>query len=218
MDWKAFVAVLCTALLTNLVNYLKAHPVEEITEDGATAAGSSSSSSTVAKVGLFFLADSLVMALAGCSMTRERMTISTPAVYAITTDAGGAVHSNLVSAATVTNRVKKERIWLPEGYALRLEQDVWGINVTPYDPTSQSAKVQAGVIATRATWLPSSTNELHTLPMTAQSKVNNKAVPFFMSAGGQFTSGEVRSEQTDTNATATAIVPGTPNDQTNGQK
>lgn len=32
MGWRSFIAVLCTALLTNLGSYLMKHPVEEITD------------------------------------------------------------------------------------------------------------------------------------------------------------------------------------------
>lgn len=30
MHWQAFLAVLCTSLLTNLLNFLKQHPIESI--------------------------------------------------------------------------------------------------------------------------------------------------------------------------------------------
>ena len=33
MHWKAFVAVLCTSLLTNGLTFLKDHPIETIKED-----------------------------------------------------------------------------------------------------------------------------------------------------------------------------------------
>ena len=66
-------------------------------------------------------------------------------------------------------------------------------------------------------WLPTSTNELHAASMTASGSINNKAVPFWMAANGQFTAGPSQvSNVTDTNgpnANAGAIVPGTPSNQ-----
>lgn len=32
MSWKSFTAVLCTALLTNLLNFLRQHPVEAVVD------------------------------------------------------------------------------------------------------------------------------------------------------------------------------------------
>lgn len=32
MSWKSFVAVFCASMLTNLGNYLKTHPIEEISD------------------------------------------------------------------------------------------------------------------------------------------------------------------------------------------
>lgn len=36
MHWRAFVAVLCTSLLTNLLTYLKDHPVDGLPDDTKT--------------------------------------------------------------------------------------------------------------------------------------------------------------------------------------
>jgi len=143
----------------------------------------------------------------GCTITRDRTTINTPAVYNVTCDANGRLQTNLVSAASVSTQVHKDRLWLPEGYNFTVEQDVFGINVTPFDPTSTSAKVQAGVISTRARWTPTSTNNLFAPPITDQVDVDNKAIPFWLRASGQFTSGQVSSSQSDTNATSQAIIP-----------
>lgn len=161
-------------------------------------------------ISLSMLAGLLVPALllsAGCTMTREKTTINTPAVYNVTKDASGALQTNLVSAASVTTQIHKERMWLPDGYNLTLEQDVFGINVTPLDPSSTSAKVQAGVVSTRARWTPTATNNLFSPPITDQVDVDNKAIPFWLRASGQFTSGQVSSSQSDTNATSEAIIP-----------
>jgi hypothetical protein len=36
MDWKSFIAVLCTSMITNLGNFLKQHPVESISFETST--------------------------------------------------------------------------------------------------------------------------------------------------------------------------------------
>jgi len=38
MNWKSFVAVLCTALLTNLGSYLKTHSVDDLPDNGGASA------------------------------------------------------------------------------------------------------------------------------------------------------------------------------------
>lgn len=61
MHWKAFLAVLCTSLLTNLLTYLKDHPVDAISDTVFTTR------EQVTKVGLILLCCfSPMVAVSGC--------------------------------------------------------------------------------------------------------------------------------------------------------
>jgi hypothetical protein len=154
--------------------------------------------------------------LAGCELTKSQTTINTPAVYNVTKDATGAVQTNLVSPASVTSEVKKERLWLPDGYALMLEQDLVGIDVECSSPSSATAlpNVKFGQVHGSQRWLPTSTNQIYAPSLSVSGSADNKAVPFWVSNKGAFTSGNARTTQeTDTNGVSSensAIVPGTP--------
>jgi len=80
---------------------------------------------TLLAVGLL----SAVLLQTGCALTRETTTINTPAVYNVSKDASGVLQTNLVSAASTTSTVKKERLYLPEGYALMMEDDMFGMKI-----------------------------------------------------------------------------------------
>jgi hypothetical protein len=159
----------------------------------------------------------LAFGLTGCSITTQHTTINTPAVYNVAKDATGAWSTNLVSAASVTTSDKKERLWLPEGYALLVEDDMWGIDLEMTSPSSQLPNIKSGIHHGSMRWLPTSTNQLYAASMSASGTIDNKAVPFLMAAQGQFTAGNAHvANATSTNgisADAGAIVPGTPNTQ-----
>jgi hypothetical protein len=65
MSWQSFVAVLCSALLTNLMNWLAKHPIESIVEDTAPRVGPGGNGN----VGLFFAfaCVALMFAAVGCT-------------------------------------------------------------------------------------------------------------------------------------------------------
>ena len=153
------------------------------------------------------------MCLVGCNLTTERTTINTPAVYAVSADAAGALHTNQVSAASVTENVKKERLWLPSGYAVHHDTSGYGVRVSMTDSTTQTPKVEAGVFNDAWWWVPTATNGLFAPPITAAGGVQNKGVPFWLSTKMQFTSGASQASQADTNSVSGAIVPGTPLNQ-----
>lgn len=82
MHWRAFVAVLCTSLLTNLLTYLKDHPVEAV-KDGDTT--------TISKppgtIGLWLLALglSLTLLFSGCAGTSAQRVLLVSSSTAATT-------------------------------------------------------------------------------------------------------------------------------------
>jgi len=167
------------------------------------------------KIMLAAVAALAVSLMTGCVYTRSTTQINTPAVYSIGTGTNGITTTNLVEPAKVTTVTKKERIWLPEGYAFFQESDTYGINITMTSASSSLPNIKAGVNHESLRWVPTGTNQIYAPPLTASGSVDNKAVPFWMSSKGQFTSGQTAVTQaTDTNgvtgASATAIVPGTP--------
>lgn len=149
------------------------------------------------------------LAITGC-MTYEKTVIQTPAVYALDPSTG---KSNLISAATVTKSAKKDRLFLPAGYALSQTHSVWGIQVAATDRQTGTPKVQAGIIQETFHLTPTSSNTLFAPSITDRGEFSNKAMPFWMGGKQSYTSGNSQVTATDTNATAGAISPGTPTDQ-----
>ncbi|MDR3459568.1 MAG: hypothetical protein P4N60_19230 [Verrucomicrobiae bacterium] len=160
----------------------------------------------------------VMLMTSACTMESNHTTINTPALYSVSKDAAGALQTNLVSPASIKETIKKERLWLPEGYALLAEDDTWGFKGEMTSASSSLPNVMAGIHHGSFRWLPTSTNQLYAASMTASGSIDNKAVPFWMSAKGQFTAGPAHvSNASDTNgvtADAGMIVPGTPANQT----
>ena len=153
----------------------------------------------------------------GCALTRSQTTINTPAVYNITPGTNGVPQTNLVSAASVKTEIRKERLWLPDGYAFMQEDDLFGIDITMTSASSSLPNIKMGSHHGSQRWFPTATNKLYAASVSASGSVDNKAVPFWISEKGQFTAGDAHvSNVTDTNGTsadAGMIVPGTPNNQ-----
>lgn len=149
----------------------------------------------------------------GCALTREQTTINTPAVYSIGKDAGGNPQTNLVSAASVSKSVKKERLWLPDGYAMDFVQSGYGVHFAAVDKqTGNPGDIKAGTWYSSQRWTPTSTNVLYAPAMSSSGKIGNK-MPFTLTGSANFTSGPAQVQSSDTNTEAGAIVPGTPNGQ-----
>lgn len=143
----------------------------------------------------------------GCTLERRVTTINTPAVYDL--------HSNLVTAATSKTVTEKERLWLPEGYVLMTEDDMFGIKVEMTSQSSALPNIIAGEHHGSLTWVPTSTNQMYAASISKQGSIDNKAVPFWMSSKAGITFGNAFiTQNADTNATpqstAGASVPGTP--------
>ena len=149
--------------------------------------------------------------LPGCAFKKATVTINTPAVYNVAPGANGALQTNLVSAASVTTKVEKERIWMPEGYAVLHNTVMYGVQVSMTDATTQTPKVQAGFVDDSWRWIPTGTNPMYAAPISSSGTLKNTGVPFAIGGTAAFTAGNMRVVQ-DTN-TATAIVPGVPADQ-----
>lgn len=160
----------------------------------------------------------LAVIITGCTYTRSTTTIQTPAVYQVSTNSAGVVSTNLVAPATTQTVTKKDRIFLPEGYILSQESDVYGIDVAANSSSTGTPEVKAGISHLSQRWVPTSTNDLHAPTVALAGSVNNKAIPFWMSANATFNTGAAQSSQgSDTNGPTTvsgAIAPGTPLNQT----
>ncbi len=160
---------------------------------------------------LLVLAAALAVFGAGC-ITRSTTTINTPAVYNVSTNAAGLLASNLVSAASVVTKVEKERMFLPTGYAVFTESDIYGFDAEMTSLSSTLPNVKLGIAHNSIRWIPTSTNQLYAASMSESGNVNNKAVPFYMAMSGQFTAGPTFvSQGTDTNGnstiTTTTVIP-----------
>lgn len=148
--------------------------------------------------------------LTGCTLERRVTTINTPAVYDL--------HSNLVTAATSKTVTERERLWLPEGYVLMTEDDMFGIKVEMTSQSSALPNIIAGEHHGSLTWVPTSTNQMYAASISKQGSIDNKAVPFWMSSKAGITFGNAFiTQNADTNAipqsTAGASIPGTPTPQ-----
>jgi hypothetical protein len=160
------------------------------------------------------LAAGVISLATGCTFTRETTTINTPALYNVSKDVSGALQTNLVAPASVATTVRKERLQLPNGYALLLEDDMFGMKLEMTSLSSTLPNLIMGQHHGSARWIPTSTNQLYAASMAVDGSIDNKAVPFWMSSKGTFTAGPVSATQTtDTNgvsSSVSAIVPGTP--------
>lgn len=158
------------------------------------------------------------LALTGCAFKRSTVTIQTPAVYAVSADATGALHTNLVSAARLETRVEKERLWLPDGYAVLHNTILYGVDIVAADPSTTTPRVRLGFGEDSWRWVPTSTNVLHAPPVTSSGNVRQTGVPFAVSGVQTFTSGDTQVKHDLTNQTqsASSIIPGTPLDMQKG--
>jgi hypothetical protein len=154
----------------------------------------------------------LLFLLPACAFQRGTTTIQTPAVYNVSPDAAGHLQTNLVSAASITTRVEKERLWLPPGYAVLHNTVMYGIDVAATDATTQTPKIKLGFADDSWRWIPTASNALYAAPITSSGTIHQSGIPFAVSGTAAFTAGSVSVMQ-GTNSTATAIVPGTPADQ-----
>jgi hypothetical protein len=163
------------------------------------------------------LSASVMLALTGCTFTREQTTINTPAVFDVSTNAVGLLATNLVSPASVKQVTVKERLLLPEGYMLSQENDVFGIDVSLTSASSTLPNVRLGNFHNSLRLVPTSTNQIYAPKFTVSGSVDSKAAPFWNKMSGAFTSGDTAVGQLqDTNGpqnSATAIDPGVPNSQ-----
>ena len=153
-----------------------------------------------------------LLALPACAFKKSTVTINTPAVYNVSADAAGKLQTNLVKAASVETRVEKERIWLPEGYAVLHNTVLYGIDVSTTDATTQTPKIRLGFADDSWRWIPTANSALFAPPITSSGTIHQSGVPFAVGGTAAFTAGPVAVTQS-TNSTATAIVPGTPNEQ-----
>ena len=154
--------------------------------------------------------------LTGC-MTFTSEKIYTPAVYQVSTNAAGILATNLISPAKLTT--KKQRTLIPDGYALFIESDMYGGDFEFASASSQYPNIKFGINHSSERWVPTATNKLYAATMAVTGSIDNKAVPFWMSAKGAFTTGDSYVQDgNDTNGNPhvmiQTIVPGTPNNQT----
>ena len=151
----------------------------------------------------------------GCAFKASTTTITTAAVYHVTPGTNGLMVTNLVSPATVTTRVRQERLWLPEGYAVTHATVLYGLDVAATDPSTTTPRIRLGFGEDSWRWIPVATNPMYAAPMTASGTVRQTGVPFAVSGSQAFTAGDTRVTQDPTNQvqSATAIVPGVPADQ-----
>lgn len=122
----------------------------------------------------------------GCAMTVQKTVTVVPPVWSVRTATNGTVVTNLVSPGKTITTWNRERPLLPPGYAVIFESDTYGVKVNFPTAQNPSPNVIAGIDHASTTWLPTSTNRLHTLKFGKGGTIQNKAVPFWMSTGGWF--------------------------------
>ena len=158
-----------------------------------------------------FVATAVVVLLActGC-FTVSKTTIVTPAVFNVSKDASGALATNQVAASSTTT-THKARTFLPDGYALMGEEDVYGFSATLSSYSSTFPNVKLGLSHSTFRLIPTSTNAIYAPNISEAGQMNNKAVPFFFGLNGQFASGSAFvSQATGTNGPAiisTTVIP-----------
>lgn len=148
----------------------------------------------------------------GCAFKASTVTINTPAVYNVAPDAAGVLRTNLVSAGAVETRVTKERLWLPQDYAVVHNTVVYGVDIVAADPSTTTPRVRLGFGEDSWRWIPTSTNVLHAAPITSSGSIRQTGVPFAVSGLQTFTAGDVQVVHDMTNQTqrASSIIPGVP--------
>ena len=113
MDWKAFVAVVCASIATNLGNYLRQHPIESIQEEtkARTRAGS------------FFALLLVPLLICGCRSLEQTAYVATGATVA-TVDAAMQAWGDYVAEGHATPEQEAAVKLAYERYqkALRAEQ------------------------------------------------------------------------------------------------
>lgn len=149
--------------------------------------------------------------LTGCFQVR-RTQIITPAVFQVGTNTVGTLVTNCVTPEQIQTVTEKERLFVPKGYALFTEEDVYGVSVTLSGYSSTLPNVKAGFDHASLRLIPTSTNQLYAASMSESGGMQNKAVPFWFGLNGQFTTGpQFVNQGADTNGNATimstAIVP-----------
>jgi len=148
---------------------------------------------------------SLVVSITGC-YTRETITVNTPAVYALTGS------TNVITPAKTVTTVTKARLFLPDGYALLGEEDVYGFAATLSSYSSTFPNVKLGLNHSTFRLIPTSTNAIYAPNISEAGGLQNKAVPFWFGLNGQFASGNAYVNQgsgTNSAITSTAVIPAT---------
>lgn len=152
----------------------------------------------------------LLVLIVGCAYTTRKTTIVTPAVYNVSQQNGSWLTN--VTPATTTTLVEKQPLWLAHGYAYFVEEDIYGVRFSVINPqTGNPGDIRAGASHTAIRAIPTSVGTNIFAPaFTSGGRLKNNGLPFALSGDLRFTSGNTEATQSETNAAATAIVPGVP--------